>query len=117
MRIPIIALSVILAAVFMVVGVQKLVGERRIRERLDHLGVSAGLTRIVGALELAAVVGLFVGLLWSPAGVAAAVGLVPLMVGAAVYHVRARDSFAVTAMPVAFGVAAAALAMLHVLQG
>jgi uncharacterized membrane protein YphA (DoxX/SURF4 family) len=116
-RTPTITLSIILAAVFMATGVQKLLGERKTRERMDHLGVSAGLTRVIGALELAAVVGLLVGLYWAPAGLAAAVGLVPLMIGAAVYHVRARDPFAVTVMPLAFGVAAAALAVLHVLQG
>ncbi|WP_320064911.1 DoxX family protein [Micromonospora sp. RTGN7] len=114
---PLITLTVILAVVFSATGVLKLVGQRRMCEQMDHIGVSAGLTKVVGALELAAVVGLVVGLYWSPAGIAAAVGLVLQMIGAVVYHLRARDPLSVALMPLLFGVAAAAVAVLHVLRG
>jgi uncharacterized membrane protein YphA (DoxX/SURF4 family) len=116
-RIPLIVLSVILVAVFLGTSVPKLTGQRQMRERMDHIGVSVGLTKVIGVLELAAVVGLLVGLFWPPAGIAAAVGLVLQMIGAMVYHLRARDPFSVALMPLVFAVAAGAVAVLHVLEG
>jgi hypothetical protein len=50
--------------------------------------------RVVGLLELAGVVGVLAGLAWAPMGVAAAVGLALLVLGAIIFHVRADDSAA-----------------------
>jgi hypothetical protein len=116
-HIPVIVLTAILAAVFLGTAVPKLTGQAQMRERMDHLGVSPGLTRVLGVLELAAVAGLLLGLLWAPLGVAAAIGLALQMVGAVVYHARAKDPAAMTLTPVVFAVAAVALAVLHVLEG
>ena len=41
--------------------------------------------------EVAAAAGLLIGLAWAPLGIAAAAGLVLLMIGAIVFHVRAKD--------------------------
>jgi uncharacterized membrane protein YiaA len=112
---PLIVLTVILAAVFVATAVPKFTGQRRMREQMDHIGVSVGLTKIIGGLELAAVVGLIVGLYWAPAGIAAAVGLVLQMIGAVVYHLRARDPFPVSLTPLVFAVMAGAVAALHLL--
>ncbi|MGK5673459.1 DoxX family protein [Micromonospora sp. URMC 106] len=117
MRIPVIVLTLVLAAVFLGTAVPKLTGQAQMRERMAHLGVSPGLTRGLGVLELAAVAGLLLGLLWAPLGVAAAVGLALQMVGAVVYHARAKDPAAMTLTPVVFAVAALALAYLHLRQG
>ncbi|MFG3708779.1 DoxX family protein [Micromonospora sp. NPDC047670] len=117
MRIPVIVLTLILAAVFLGTAVPKLTGQAQMRERMEHLGVSPGLTRVLGVLELAAVAGLLLGLLWAPLGVAAAVGLALQMVGAVVYHARAKDPAAMTLTPAVFAVAALALAYLHLRQG
>ena len=117
MHIPVIALTVILAAVFLSTAVPKLAGKAQMRQRMDHLGVSPGLTRVLGVLELAAVAGLLLGLLWAPLGIAAAVGIALQMVGAVVYHARAKDPAAETLTPVIFAVAAVALVVLHVLKG
>ncbi|SCL14192.1 DoxX-like family protein [Micromonospora nigra] len=117
MRIAIITLTVILASVFLAVAVPKLTGQAQMRDRMSHLGVSAGLTRLLGVLEIAAVVGLLLGLLWWPVGVAAAIGVTLQMIGAVVYHARARDPLPVTLVPLAFALAAAALAVLHVANG
>jgi hypothetical protein len=111
-----IALSVILAVVFIATAVPKLTGQAQMRERMAHLGVSEGLTRVIGVLELVGAAGLVVGLYWAPAGIAAAVGLVLLMIGAAIYHLRARDAVGVVATPVVFALATAAVLVLH-LQG
>ncbi|SCL71956.1 DoxX-like family protein [Micromonospora citrea] len=117
MQIPVIVLTAVLAAVFLGTAVPKLTGQAQMRERMDHLGVSPGLTRALGVLELAAVAGLLLGLLWAPLGIAAAVGLALQMVGAVVYHARAKDPAAMTLTPVIFAVAAVALVVLHVLEG
>ncbi|MER7415887.1 DoxX family protein [Micromonospora peucetia] len=117
MRTPILVLTLILAAVFLGTAVPKLTGQTQMRERMDHLGVSAGLTRVLGVLELAAVAGLLLGLLWPPLGIAAAIGLTLQMVGAAVYHARAKDPVGMTLTPVIFAAAAVALVVLHVQQG
>lgn len=117
MRIPILALTLILVAVLASVALPKLTGQAQMRERMAHLGVSSGLTRLLGILEVAAIVGLLVGLFWMPLGVAAAIGLVVQMIGAVIFHARAKDPAATVAVPAWFAVAAAALAVLHVLNG
>ena len=82
-------LSVVLALLFLLTGSGKVLGlafANRNRERLD---VSPTFWRITGVLEWAGAVGLIAGV-WVPAlGVAAAVGLGVLMVGAVVARLRA----------------------------
>jgi hypothetical protein len=46
---------------------------------------------LLAGLEFAAAAGLLVGILWAPAGVAAAAGLTLYFIGAVVGHVRVRD--------------------------
>jgi hypothetical protein len=52
--------------------------------------------RAIGLLELAGVAGVLLGLAWAPIGVAAAVGLALLSLGAIGFHVRASDGAADT---------------------
>jgi len=85
-----------LAALFAFSSSIKLLGVQRSLAIRDHLGISPALWRLIGALELAGVVGVLVGLWWPPLGIAAAVGLALLSVGAVVSHVRASDSVAET---------------------
>ncbi|MGX1618163.1 DoxX family protein [Micromonospora chalcea] len=117
MEIPVLVLTLVLAAVFVGTAVPKLTGQAQMRERMDHLGVSPGLTRVLGVLELAAVAALLLGLLWPPLGIAAAIGLALQMTGAVVYHARAKDPAATILTPVIFAVAALALVYLHVRLG
>ena len=62
--------------------------------------------RVIGALELAGVAGVLAGLLWSPIGIAAAIGLALLSIGAVAFHLRASDRAAEIA-PAVIGVALA----------
>ena len=48
--------------------------------------------RLIGVAELAAAVGLILGLVWHPIGVAAALGMALLVGGAVMMHLRAGDS-------------------------
>ena len=89
--------TALLAALFGFAGLIKLVGLRQSLAIRDHLGVKPVQWRLIGLLELAGVAGVLVGLVWPPIGVAAAIGLALLVLGAIVFHVRASDSVADTA--------------------
>ena len=80
-----------LAALFAFSSSIKLLGVARSLAIRDHLGISPTVWRLIGALELAGVVGVVVGLWWAPLGITAAVGLALLSIGAVVSHVRASD--------------------------
>ena len=71
--------------------------------------------RLIGVCELAGVAGVLVGLVWAPIGIAAAIGLALLTIGAIAYHVRMSDRVADLA-PAVIGVALALTAVvLHTL--
>ncbi len=90
--------TALLAALFGFAGLIKVVGLRQSLAIRDHLGVQPVQWRLIGLLELAGVAGVLVGLLaWPAIGVAAAVGLALLVLGAIGFHVRASDSVADTA--------------------
>ena len=90
--------TALLAALFGFAGMIKVVGLRQSLAVRDHFGVQPVQWRLIGLLELAGVAGVLVGLLvWPPIGVAAAIGLALLVLGAIVFHVRASDSVTDTA--------------------
>lgn len=110
-----VVVTVLLAALFTFAASIKLLGVERSLAIRDHLGVKPLQWRLIGACELAGVAGVLVGLLWAPIGIAAAIGLALLSVGAVAFHLRASDGVADTA-PAVIGIALAiALAVLHTL--
>ncbi|MFF4361454.1 DoxX family protein [Streptomyces sp. NPDC001604] len=84
-------LAIVLSLVFLPLGLAKIAAVPVMRRAAAHLGMSTGLYRAVGALEVAGVAGLLLGLTWTPLGVAAATGLALLMAAAAVVHLRHGD--------------------------
>lgn len=106
----------LVALAFLGAGVAKLTGAEQMVENLDgHLGISAGLRTTIGALEVAAGLAIALALFaasWEWLGIAAAVGLVLLMVGAVTYHLRAGDPPQGWAPPATLGVLAAVTAVL-----
>jgi DoxX-like family len=86
--------TALLAALFAFASLIKLFGVQQSLAIRDHLGVKPAQWRVIGLLEFA---GVLAGLVWPPIGVAAAVGLALLVLGAIVFHVRASDSVADTA--------------------
>jgi DoxX-like family len=101
--------TALLAALFGFAGLIKLFGVRQSLAIRDHLGVKPAQWRVIGVLELAGVTGALVGLGWAPIGVAAAIGLSLLSLGAIVFHGRASDSATDTAPAViGLGLAVAA---------
>lgn len=99
--------SVLLTLVAAASGVPKIASTARMRDEATHLGIPRTGYVLIGALELAAAIGLLVGLARPLLGIAAAGGLVLMMVGAVLAHLRAGDRTAALAPAVAVGVTAA----------
>ncbi len=84
-------LFIVLAIAYGLSGIAGLTGASAIRDSLTKLGVSNTLGILIGVAEVAASVGLIIGLRKPVIGVAAATGIIALMIGAVTYHVRAHD--------------------------
>ncbi|GLZ35316.1 invasion protein [Lentzea sp. NBRC 105346] len=87
-----IVLSVLAAVVFFLFGAAKLFALAPMRERAAHAGFSVTAYRGIGALEIAGAAGILLGLAVPALGILAAVGLLLLLAGALITHVRNRDS-------------------------
>jgi DoxX-like family len=84
--------AVLLAAVLLASAGAKLTRQEAVVTGLTGIGVPLEWFPRLAALEIAAAIGLVVGL-WVPAiGVAAAIGVVLYFIGAVRFHVRARDT-------------------------
>lgn len=87
----IIVLTIALAGCFTLLGLAKVAGTAGMLARAAHVGLNSAAYKRVGALELLAALGLSLGLVEPRIGLAAAVGLVLLMAGACVTHLRNGD--------------------------
>ncbi|MFE2578707.1 DoxX family protein [Streptomyces sp. NPDC059378] len=115
MSTPTIVLAVLLAAIFLLLGAAKLAAVPAMREAAAHVGMTTTHYRLLGALEVAAAAGLLAGLRITALGAAAAAGLILLMAGAVVIHLRSGDP-AARCLPAAV-VGALAAAHLVLLAG
>jgi DoxX-like family len=108
-----VVVTLLLAALFTFSSSIKLLGVPKSLAIRDHLGVSPTQWRVIAGLELAGVAGALAGLLWAPVGIAAAIGLALLSIGAVAFHLRASDRVA-DMVPAVIGIAlGAAAAVLH----
>lgn len=98
--------AVVLVAAFATLGTAKVAAHPAMVSRAEHVGFGAGSYRVIGSLELAGALGVLVGLAWRPLGVAAALGLVMLMLGAVIAHLRARAATVELAPALLFGAVA-----------
>jgi hypothetical protein len=85
-----IVLAVLLAGIFLLLGSAKLAAVPAMRQAAAHVGMTTHY-RLLGALEVAAVAGLLLGLWITALGAAASAGLILLMAGAVVVHLRSGD--------------------------
>ncbi|MFF2364573.1 DoxX family protein [Streptomyces sp. NPDC058122] len=115
MSTPTIVMAVVLAAIFLLLGAAKLAAVPVMRQAAAHVGMTTTHYRLLGALEVAAAAGLLAGLRITALGAAAAVGLILLMAGAVVVHLRSGDP-AARCLPAAV-VGALAAAHLVLLAG
>jgi hypothetical protein len=91
MEIARIILSVVLALLLLVTGGGKVLDLSFSRGNRDKLSVHPVLWRVIGLLEVAATVGLAWGIWFVPFGLAAAIGVALLMVGAFAFRLRTHD--------------------------
>jgi uncharacterized membrane protein YphA (DoxX/SURF4 family) len=86
-----VTISLLLAAACLLPGAAKLTGQAKMRKSAAHFGISWPRYRLIGVAELAAAAGILIGLWWHPLGLAAAAGMVLLLVGAIIAHRKAAD--------------------------
>lgn len=91
MTVPYVVASYAYALLCMVPASMKLAGTAKMRAAAEHFGISWNRYRVVGILEVAASVGVAAGLCWRAIGLAAALGMITLLVGAVLCHRRAHD--------------------------
>jgi hypothetical protein len=84
-------LAALLVVAFAALGMAKLAAVPAMRAKAEHVGFSVTAYRRIGLLEVLGVVGLLVGAFVPVIGALAAVGLLMLLGGAVVAHVRNGD--------------------------
>jgi DoxX-like family len=84
-------LTLVLAALFALLGSAKLLAVPAMQTRAAHVRFSVVAYRRIGALELTGAVGLLAGMAVPALQTAASVGLLLLLVGAVAAHLRAGD--------------------------
>lgn len=84
-------LAVLLALIFFALGTAKILALQPMRELAAEAGFTVAAYRRIGLLEVAAAVGLLVGLFQPLIGVLAGAGLLLLLAGAVVVHLRKGD--------------------------
>ncbi|MGW3958500.1 DoxX family protein [Amycolatopsis sp. NPDC005003] len=84
-------LSVLAAVIFLVFGAAKVFALAPMRERATQAGFSVMAYRGIGALEIAGAAGLLLGLTVPVLGALAGAGLLLLLGGAVITHVRNHD--------------------------
>jgi uncharacterized membrane protein YkgB len=84
--------SVVFTLLCLFPAAAKLSGHPRMRHSAQHFGIAWERYRLIGVAELAAAVGVLAGVWIRPLGVAGAVGMVLLLIGALITHARAKDA-------------------------
>jgi DoxX-like family len=92
MHIAFIVLSVV-TAIFpcLLPAYSKITGDEKLRQGAEAFGMPFARLRLIAIPELAAAAGLLIGIWWPPLGIAAAVGMALLLIGAIALHVQHRD--------------------------
>lgn len=104
--------ALVLAAVFILGAVPKLIGVAQSRGFATRLGVPYGVFRLVGCCELAGGLGLLAGVVVDDRiGVAAAIGLTLLALAGTGAHFRAREPWTAYLPALVLGAATAVLAV------
>lgn len=101
-------LAVLLALIFSALGTAKILALRPMRALAEEVGFSVSAYRRIGMLELAAAAGLLIGLIEPLIGALAGAGLLLLLGGAVLTHVRKGQGAKKFAPAVAVGLLVAA---------
>jgi hypothetical protein len=111
---PIPILAGVLIVAFAALGSAKLAAVPAMRTKAAHVGFSVAAYRRIGSLELLAVLGLLVGAFVPAVGALAAAGLLLLLGGAVIAHLRKGDGGREIAPAVILGVVALTFLLLVV---
>ena len=114
MWIATIALSALVALVFVANGAAKMLGHPKMIEARTHLGYSMRSFRIIGLLEVSGALGILLAPLCVPLSVAAAIGLILLTIGGFIAHLRAADPIRLATPALRCALLAAAAAGLQI---
>ena len=106
-------LAVLLALIFLALGAAKILAVQPMRELADEAGFSVAAYRRIGLLEAAGAIGLLIGLIEPLIGTLAGAGLLLLLGGAVVVHLRKGDGPRKYAPAVVCGVLVAGYLALH----
>ncbi|HEX7537435.1 MAG TPA: DoxX family protein [Dermatophilaceae bacterium] len=109
-------LAAMLVAAFAVLGSAKLAAVPAMRTRAEHVGFSVAAYRRIGVLEFLGVAGLVAGAAFPAVGALAGLGLLLLLGGAIMTHLRNGDGLRELAPAVVLGVVALSYLVL-VLEG
>jgi len=111
---PTTILAGLLIVAFAALGSAKLAAVPAMRTKAEHVGFSVSAYRRIGALEVLGVLGLLVGAFVPVIGALAAVGLLILLGGALLAHLKNGDGVREIAPAVVLGVAALTFLLLVV---
>jgi hypothetical protein len=103
-----------LVLAFGVLGSAKLAAVPAMQARARHVGFSIAAYRRIGALEVLGAAGFVAGMAYAPIAVAAGAGLVLLLAGAVVTHLRNGDGLREVAPAVVLGLLASTFVVLTV---
>lgn len=106
-------LAVLLALVFSALGTAKILALQPMRKLAAEAGFSNAAYRRIGLLEVAAAIGLLIGLIKPLIGALAGAGLLLLLAGAVVAHLRKGDGPRKYAPAVICGLLVAAYLAIH----
>jgi hypothetical protein len=116
MHVAFIVVSAVLALEMAGAGVPKLLQLSAARRNAEHLGVSVGLHRMIGLAEVAAALGLLVGIGYPLLSVVTGVAVCLLMCGAVGYHFKAGDKVSAMLPAVLTAVMAVVIGLLAAAQ-
>lgn len=86
-----IVLAALVAVVFTMLGAAKILAVPQMQARAAHAGFSVAAYRRIGVLEVAGAAGVLIGLIRPVVGGMASVGLLALLAGAVLTHLRNHD--------------------------
>ncbi|MFD7323310.1 DoxX family protein [Streptomyces sp. NPDC059875] len=113
MNVTSIVLAVLLAVFFLPLGTAKMLALPQMRELAAESGMSVTVYRRIGALEMAGAAGLLLGLAVPLLGLLAGGGLLLLLIGAVLTHLRKGDGPQKYAAAVVTGLLVAAYLATH----
>jgi len=111
MFIAYVVIAVLLSLVLFMSARADITRDPKITEQLKEIGVPESWFVPLGLIKIAGALGLLIGIVYRPLGIAAAIGVVLYFLGAVITHVRAGDTKGIATPAVIMLVSAAPLVL------